>query len=310
MVPSTALENCPDQPSSCSVPPQFSKKRVSQLHAWSAVRRLWVVPLLAMLCSLHWHVCYSPNLLQPSTGVCELPPDRVLVLDLLALVGESAARFPLVSSAFFLLYTTHATRQNRSEPGVSSSIGIRREDSLINTPPFTPQRRETPLRLTLAPKGGAGREEGRGTWQTLRGHAHASRDGSSARPRQWRWNERTQKLQQTRRPLRSPHSVQSSSFSSCCGSSLSAAVAGAGWAGEQPRAGGGSCGVPRGGHSVQNTLPGAFAAGLVQPWCWQRLPPPCDMQRSVPPERAPLVQPSSWQRLPPPCALQWGVPPL
>jgi hypothetical protein len=36
-------------------------------------------------------------------------------------------------------------------------------------------------------------------------------------------------------------------------------------------------------HSVQITLPGARATGLVQPSCWQRLPPPCAMQCGLPP---------------------------
>jgi hypothetical protein len=68
-----------------------------------------------------------------------------------------------------------------------------------------------------------------GTLQTLRGQAHASCDGSTVRPRQSRWKDRTQKLQQMRRPLLSPHSVQSSSFSSsgCSSLSVAAAVAGA-----------------------------------------------------------------------------------
>jgi hypothetical protein len=62
-------------------------------------------------------------------------------------------------------------------------------------------------------------------------------------------------------------------------------------------------------HAEQYLLPARRATDLVQPSCWQRLPPPCAMQWGVPPLSAPLVQPSSWHRLPPPCAMQCGVPP-
>jgi hypothetical protein len=41
------------------------------------------------------------------------------------------------------------------------------------------------------------------------------------------------------------------------------------------------CGCVRRRHSAQSVLPGAFTAALVQPGCWQRLPPPCAVQRSV-----------------------------
>jgi hypothetical protein len=62
-------------------------------------------------------------------------------------------------------------------------------------------------------------------------------------------------------------------------------------------------------HAEQYLLPARRATDLVQPSCWQRLPPPCAMQWGVPPLSAPLVQPSSWHRLPPPWAMQRSVPP-
>jgi hypothetical protein len=49
---------------------------------------------------------------------------------------------------------------------------------------------------------------------------------------------------------------------------------------------------------------GARATVLVQPCCWQRLPPPCAIQCGVPPVAAALGHPAFWQRLPPPCAAQ------
>jgi hypothetical protein len=41
-----------------------------------------------------------------------------------------------------------------------------------------------------------------------------------------------------------------------------------------------------------------LAADLEQPSSWQRRPPPCAMQNSVPPAMADLAQPTCWQRLP------------
>jgi hypothetical protein len=60
---------------------------------------------------------------------------------------------------------------------------------------------------------------------------------------------------------------------------------------------------PRAGTACHPQEPGSIACRLertwVQPSSWHRLPPPCALQRCVPPSAVDLVQPSCWHRLPP-----------
>jgi hypothetical protein len=93
----------------------------------------------------------------------------------------------------------------------------------------------------------------------------------------------------------SPHVVRASCFRSCLEVHCAPASSG--------------CGCVRRRHSVQSVLPGARATDFEQPFCWQRLPPPCGIQCCVPTEAAALGQPTCWQRLPPPCGTQCCVSP-